>query len=130
MTTAIDHFLADGFVAVRGAVAPGVVRTCVALIEEELRARGIDPRNRVTWTKPVVRFACPEGPPFAAARHVARALQRVRPAPGPRPLDSAPRRRRNGHDTGRQIDFHVIVLDERGRGLYGPPGTEDHYPPR
>jgi len=67
MTTAIDNFLADGFVAVRGAVAPGVVRTCVALIEEELRARGIDPRNRVTWTKPVVRFACPEGPAFAAA---------------------------------------------------------------
>ncbi len=23
---------------------------------------------------------------------------------------------------------HVVVLDERGRGLYGPPGTEDHYP--
>src|SRR5438093_10264237 len=67
MTTAIDNFLADGFVAVRGAVAPGVVRTGVALIEEELRARGIDPRNRATWTKPVVRFACPEGPAFAAA---------------------------------------------------------------
>jgi lincosamide nucleotidyltransferase A/C/D/E len=33
-----------------------------------------------------------------------------------------------GEDTGRQIDFHVIVLDERGRGLYGPPGTADHYP--
>src|SRR2546427_12105374 len=67
MTTAIDNFLADGFVAVRRAVAPGVVRKCVALIEDELRARGIDPRNRVTWTKPVVRFACPEGPAFAAA---------------------------------------------------------------
>jgi hypothetical protein len=67
MTTAIDNFLADGFVAVRRAVAPGVVRTCVALIEDELRSRGIDPRNRVTWTKPVVRFACPEGPAFAAA---------------------------------------------------------------
>ena len=34
MTTAIDKFLADGFVAVRRAVAPGVVRTCVALIED------------------------------------------------------------------------------------------------
>lgn len=33
-----------------------------------------------------------------------------------------------GDDTGRQIDFHVIVFDERGRSLYGPPGTEDHYP--
>src|SRR5438132_5674137 len=67
MTTAIDNFLADGFVAVRRAVAPGVVRTCAALIEEELRARGIDPRNRVTWTKAVVRFPCPEGHAFAAA---------------------------------------------------------------
>src|SRR5438132_4905729 len=67
MTTAIDNFLADGFVAVRRAVAPGVVRTCAALVEEELRARGIDPRNRVTWTKAVVRFPCPEGHAFAAA---------------------------------------------------------------
>jgi aminoglycoside-2''-adenylyltransferase len=97
MTTAIDNFLADGFVAVRRAVPPGVVRTCAALIEDELCARGIDPRNRVTWTKSVVRFPCPEGPAF-------------------------------GDDTGRQIDFHVIVFDERGRGVYGPPGTEDHYP--
>jgi lincosamide nucleotidyltransferase A/C/D/E len=33
-----------------------------------------------------------------------------------------------GDDAGRQIDFHVVVLDEYGRGLYGPPGTEDGYP--
>src|SRR5213593_3844185 len=33
------------------------------------------------------------GPRVRSGRHVARASQRVRPAPGPRPLDSAPRRR-------------------------------------
>ena len=33
-----------------------------------------------------------------------------------------------GDAVGRQIDFHVIVLDERGRGRYGPPGTNDYYP--
>src|SRR5436853_4460325 len=67
MTRAIDNFLTDGFVAVRGAVAQGIVRTCVALIDDELHALGVDPGDPVTWTKPVVRFACPEGPAFAAA---------------------------------------------------------------
>jgi lincosamide nucleotidyltransferase A/C/D/E len=33
-----------------------------------------------------------------------------------------------GDAAGRQIDFHVIVLDESGRGRYGPPGTKDYYP--
>src|SRR6267143_33677 len=67
MTIAIEKFLTDGFVAVRGAVAPGIVQSCVLLIEDELRARGIDPTNRATWTEPVVRLSCPEGPAFAAA---------------------------------------------------------------
>src|SRR6267378_8583605 len=67
MTRVIDNFLAVGFIAVRGAVAPGIVRTCVALIEDELRALGVDPGDPVTWKTPVVRFACPEGPSFAAA---------------------------------------------------------------
>jgi len=67
MTTAVDNFIADGFIAVRGAVAPEIVLACVESIEDELRARGVDPRDPLTWTKPVVRFACPEGPAFAAA---------------------------------------------------------------
>jgi lincosamide nucleotidyltransferase A/C/D/E len=33
-----------------------------------------------------------------------------------------------GDTAGRQIDFHVIVLDESSRGRYGPPGTKDYYP--
>ena len=67
MTTAVDDFIANGFIAVRAAVAPENVRACVRSIEDELRARGVDPRDPLTWTKPVVRFACPEGPAFAAA---------------------------------------------------------------
>lgn len=51
----------------RGAVAPDVVRACVDGIEDELRAHAVDARDRATWTAPVVRFPCPEGPAFAAA---------------------------------------------------------------
>jgi lincosamide nucleotidyltransferase A/C/D/E len=33
-----------------------------------------------------------------------------------------------GDDAGHQIDFHVIVLDEHGRGVYGPPENGESYP--
>jgi lincosamide nucleotidyltransferase A/C/D/E len=33
-----------------------------------------------------------------------------------------------GDDAGHQIDFHVIVLDEHGRGVCGPPENGEHYP--
>jgi lincosamide nucleotidyltransferase A/C/D/E len=33
-----------------------------------------------------------------------------------------------GDDAGHQVDFHVIVLDERGRGVYGPRENEDYWP--
>jgi lincosamide nucleotidyltransferase A/C/D/E len=33
-----------------------------------------------------------------------------------------------GDDSGHQIDFHVIVLDEHGRGVYGPASNEESYP--
>ena len=67
MKTAADNFIANGFLVVRGAVAPDIVRACVESIERELRARGVDPRDPLTWGKAVVRFACPEGPAFVAA---------------------------------------------------------------
>jgi len=63
----IDRFCEDGFLVVRGAVAPDVVQDCVAVLRDELRLRGIDPANPRTWTKPVVRVNCPEAPAFAAA---------------------------------------------------------------
>lgn len=67
MTDWIDDFRRDGFVAVRGAVAPDVVRACVDVIAGELRDRGVDLDDPATWTQPVVRINCPEGPAFAAA---------------------------------------------------------------
>ena len=67
MAPTVGDFSADGFLVVRGAVAPDIVRACVDVIETELRGRGVDPRDPATWTEPVVRFPCPGGPAFAAA---------------------------------------------------------------
>jgi lincosamide nucleotidyltransferase A/C/D/E len=33
-----------------------------------------------------------------------------------------------GDDAGHQVDFHVIVLDEHGNGIYGPPENGEAYP--
>jgi hypothetical protein len=63
----VERFNEEGFVAVRGAVAPDVVRACAEVIDDELRGRGFDPRDRATWREPVVRFNCPFGPAFDAA---------------------------------------------------------------
>jgi hypothetical protein len=63
----IDRFCQDGFVALRGAVAPNVVDACANAVDGELRRRGVDPRDRATWREPVVRFDCPSGPAFDAA---------------------------------------------------------------
>src|SRR5262249_2388768 len=76
MAVSMSDFSADGFLVVRNAVAPDIVRACVEVIEAELRARAVDPREPTTWTKPVVRFPCPEGPAFAAAG-TSPALQKV-----------------------------------------------------
>jgi len=60
---------------VRNAVAPDIVKACVGVIEEELRAQAVDLHDSTT-TKPVVRIPCPEGPDFAAAG-TSPALQQV-----------------------------------------------------
>jgi hypothetical protein len=67
MEGVIDDFCANGFLVLRGAVAPEVIRACVKVIEDELRAQSVDPQDPKTWTEPLVRFPCPEGPEFAAA---------------------------------------------------------------
>ena len=67
MPTFIDDFCADGFLLVRGAVAPDVVRACANAIEDELRAQSVDLHDPATWTEPVIRIPCPEGAAFAAA---------------------------------------------------------------
>jgi hypothetical protein len=63
----VKKFCADGFLAVRGAVAADTVRACVNEIDNELLARGVDPQDAATWTQPVVRLATPESPAFVAA---------------------------------------------------------------
>jgi hypothetical protein len=67
MTGIIDEFCETGFLAVRGAVRPDVVCACLDVVEDELRARGVDARDPTTWTEAVVRLACPDHPAFTAA---------------------------------------------------------------
>jgi hypothetical protein len=62
-----EGFLENGFVVIRGAIAPSVLRECIDAIESELRRHDVDPQDPKTWTKAVVRFNCPEGPAFARA---------------------------------------------------------------
>jgi len=59
MAASTDEFCVDGFLVARGAVAPDVVGACVDVIENELRARGVEPRDPGTWTEPVVRCPLP-----------------------------------------------------------------------
>jgi lincosamide nucleotidyltransferase A/C/D/E len=33
-----------------------------------------------------------------------------------------------GDESGRHIDFHVIILDELRRGMYGPRENQDYHP--
>lgn len=55
------------------------------------------------------------------------ALQRCGYAPVPR-SDTRAWNFVLGDDVGHQIDFHVIVLDEHGHGVFGPPENGESYP--
>jgi hypothetical protein len=63
----IDAFVRDGYVAVRDAFDERTARTCRDMIWASLGAQGISWADRSTWTRPLVRIACPDGEPFAAA---------------------------------------------------------------
>ena len=63
----IGVFLADGYVAVRGAVPAPVTGACQDMIWADLERQGVRRDDPATWTAPVVRIPCPEGGPFAAA---------------------------------------------------------------
>ena len=63
----IDSFVADGFVAVRGAVPAGALRACQEEIWSALAERGVLRDAPATWRDPVVRIPCPESEAFAAA---------------------------------------------------------------
>lgn len=56
-----------GFVAIRGAVSQDDVRGCVAAIDAAMQREGVDLHEPSTWTRPVVRVVCPDGPAFASA---------------------------------------------------------------
>ena len=64
---AVEDFREKGFLRVERAFDLETNSACLASIEEELRAHSIDLRDPETWTKPVIRFSCPEGPAFATA---------------------------------------------------------------
>ena len=63
-------------------------------------------------------------------RQLAAAVEAVhekRYAPVPRD-DTRPWNFVLGDGAGHEVDFHVIVLDDGGRGVYGPPENGDFYP--
>jgi Phytanoyl-CoA dioxygenase (PhyH) len=63
----VGSFVADGYVAIRGAVPADVVHACQDVIWSELAKHGVIAHDPATWTDPVVRISCPEGGPFTEA---------------------------------------------------------------
>ncbi|HEY2240706.1 MAG TPA: phytanoyl-CoA dioxygenase, partial [Streptosporangiaceae bacterium] len=63
----IACFVADGFVAVRGAIPPDVIAACQDGIWAELAGYGPRRDDPATWTEPVIRIVTPDSPPFVAA---------------------------------------------------------------
>ena len=63
----IGRFVADGFVAVRGAIPADVIQDCQDALWAELAGHGVRRDDPATWTEPVVRIITPGSPPFAAA---------------------------------------------------------------
>jgi lincosamide nucleotidyltransferase A/C/D/E len=64
------------------------------------------------------------------ARHLDRAVSALREL-GYRPAPRDDTRLWNfamSDSGGSEVDFHVVVLDETGRGIYGPPEDGDSYP--
>jgi hypothetical protein len=65
-TREVESFVADGFVAIRGAVPGDVVTACQDVIWAELGKLGVT-EDPASWAEPVVRISCPEGGPFVDA---------------------------------------------------------------
>jgi hypothetical protein len=51
----IGQFVADGFVAIRGAVPKHVAAACVDVVWAELGKLGVDREDRETWTSAAAR---------------------------------------------------------------------------
>ena len=65
-TREVESFVADGFIALRGAVPGDVIAACLEVIWAELGEQGVT-RDPTSWAEPVVRISCPEGGPFLDA---------------------------------------------------------------
>jgi Phytanoyl-CoA dioxygenase (PhyH) len=61
---AAERFVADGFVALRGAFPRSVADECASILYAEA---GVDPDDPTTWTEPVVRLGGHAEPPFGEA---------------------------------------------------------------
>src|SRR2546426_12486949 len=95
MATSIDDFCADGFLLVRGAFAPEIVRACVDVIDTELRRRAVDPRDPHDLDGAGGTLHLPRGPRVRSRGRLASALGDVRRAARSQPLGEARRGRRN-----------------------------------
>jgi hypothetical protein len=60
----IDAFVRDGFVRIDNAFPPALAEEARAIL---WRDTGVDPHDRATWTKPVIRLGGYADPPFVAA---------------------------------------------------------------
>jgi hypothetical protein len=60
----VSHFIERGFVPLRGAFRRELADSCRALLWEQL---GLDPADRGTWTKPVMRLGSQMATPFREA---------------------------------------------------------------
>jgi hypothetical protein len=67
VSATVEDFMRDGFVTLRSAVPDDLVARCYSEITSELARRGVDLSDSSTWSRPVVRFTCPESPSFAEA---------------------------------------------------------------
>ena len=63
----IAQFVADGFLAIRGAVPGRVAAACVDVVWAELGKLGVEREHPATWRRPLVWIPCPEGGPFVEA---------------------------------------------------------------
>jgi len=63
----VEAFVRDGYFAVRGAFDEATARACREAIWDALEGQGISRADHATWLRPLVRIACPQGEPFAAA---------------------------------------------------------------
>lgn len=76
----IEHFVADGFVKLPGAVPAEVVEASGQLLWKEI---GLDPKDFSGWTEPVLWVGGMTQPPFVVAMNVPGLLEACDALAGP-----------------------------------------------